>query len=110
MRGAFESRIVREEARSLREILEALVTRLPEGWAWSTARGQVVLTLPAGDGEVELDLFLRYFDVKDLIVPGYTPPAAAPAPAPSPPPDPTAPPPPPVYRPNPEGGPPIRVR
>lgn len=92
-----------EQARSLRWILDALVARLPEGWAWYVARQQVVLTRTDGDHPIVPETRLRYFDVMDLLEPGGTdlveprPPGSGPPPAP------------PAYRPGPEGGPPVRV-
>jgi hypothetical protein len=94
----------REESRPLGKILDELVRRLPEGWTWYAARTDVVLTRTGSEAVDRPHVRLRYFDVKDLLAPGSTPPVSSPQPEPG------TPPMPPVYRPDPDGGPPVRVR
>jgi hypothetical protein len=91
---------VQAEARSLRWILDELVGSLPEGWTWVLGREQVVLTRAGHATASQPETRLRYFDVKDLLVPGTPPSELQVVGGPRTPP---------VYRPDPAGGPPLRV-
>lgn len=94
----------REEARSLRWVLEELVGSLPEGWTWYAARQHVSLTRTGSDQDTKPETRVRYFDVKDILAPGTRPPVNSAEPESG------SPPVPPVYRRDPVSGEPVPVK